>query len=286
MKDLPTWLNRNEYPFQSRFYNCPAGRMHYVDEGQGEPIVFVHGNPTWSFSYREIIKALSKTHRCLAVDHLGFGLSDKPVGWDYLPVSHAANFEAWIESLHLSGVTLVVNDWGGPIAISYAIRHPEKIKKIVVLNSWMWSVKGDPHFERFSGMMGGAIGNFLIKHFNFFARFFLSKTYYDPKKLTKSIHRQLYQHLDSKDDRAGCCVFPREIIGSSTWLDSLWENKRNLAPIAISLVWGMKDIAFREKELHRWTIGFPNAKVVAVQRAGHYPEAEAPEVVIRELSLG
>src|ERR1022692_4366977 len=139
----PLWLDRAEYPFSSHYFQLPMGRMHYVDEGHGDPIVMLHGNPGWSFEFRNIIKELSKTHRCIAPDHIGFGLSDKPVNWDYLPINQAANFEKLMDSLDLKNITMIVKDWGGPIGLSYAIKHPEKIKKLVILNTWLWSVKDD-----------------------------------------------------------------------------------------------------------------------------------------------
>ena len=164
------WIDKSEYPFRSNHMNVPAGRMHYIDEGEGKPIVMVHGNPTWSFLYRYLIKELSKNHRCIALDHIGFGLSDKPADWSYLPEEHAKNLNLLIDELDLKELTLVVQDWGGPIGLSYAINNPENVKSIIIMNTWMWSVTGDPHYERFSGFMGSGIGRFLIKRFNFFVR--------------------------------------------------------------------------------------------------------------------
>jgi haloalkane dehalogenase len=134
---VPDWLNRNDYPFTSRYFDAPAGRMHYLDEGSGDPILFVHGNPVWSFVYRHLIKSLCGSYRCIAPDHLGFGLSDKPAHWSYLPEEHAKNLELLLESLNLERITLVINDWGGPIGISYAIRHPERVRNLVITNSWL-----------------------------------------------------------------------------------------------------------------------------------------------------
>jgi len=112
------WLDRDEYPFAPHYLTTPAGRLHYIDEGSGRPIVFVHGNPVWSFLYRNQIKALTSEHRCIAPDHIGFGLSDKPRDWTYLPAQHAANLEQLLEPMDLHDLTLVIGDWGGPIGIS------------------------------------------------------------------------------------------------------------------------------------------------------------------------
>src|SRR5580765_3343709 len=112
---VPDWVDRDAYPFGDHRVALSMGGMHYVDEGRGEPILFVHGTPTWSFEYRHLIKALSLSHRCLAPDHLGFGLSDRPAKFPYTPEAHAAMLREFVERLDLRDMTLVVHDFGGPI---------------------------------------------------------------------------------------------------------------------------------------------------------------------------
>ncbi len=173
----PSWIDRNEYPFTPKEFDLPMGTLRYVDEGLASPIVMVHGNPSWSFEYRALLKHFSKTNRVIAPDHIGFGLSDKPVDWDYLPQQHAENLEALLESLDLHEITLLVGDWGGPIGLSYAIKHPERIKNIIITNTWMWSVHGDLYYRGFSGFVGGPIGRWLIRKYNFFAGALLKSIY-------------------------------------------------------------------------------------------------------------
>jgi haloalkane dehalogenase len=177
--------------------------MHYVDEGEGAPIVFVHGNPSWSFQYRKVIKALSVDHRCLAPDLIGFGLSDKPGDWSYLPADHAIILESFLESLDLNKMTMVVGDWGGPIGLSYAINHPDRIENIVITNTWLWSVKSDWYYLGFSKFVGGPIGRFLIKRRNFFARDVLRAAFGDKKKLTREIHEHYLFPLRRNAEEAG-----------------------------------------------------------------------------------
>lgn len=282
-KIYPRWLDRKEYPFKSHYISLPAGNMHYVDEGQGKPIIMVHGNPGWSFEFRNIISEMSKTNRCIAPDHIGFGLSDKPIDFDYLPSSQASNFEQFMDSLDLNDITMIVNDWGGPIGLSYAINHPEKIRKLIILNSWLWSVENERHFQRFSGMMGGTIGKWMIKNFNIFGKVVVKQAIGDKKKLTKKIHRHYYKHLETRKDRKGCYTFPKQIIGSSKWLDSLWQQKGKINSIPTTFIWGMKDIAFREKELNYWVENWHSTKVIKLPETGHYPQEESPGVVINEL---
>jgi haloalkane dehalogenase len=277
------WLDRREYPFKSHFFQTPVGRMHYVDEGAGEPIVMVHGNPAWSFAYRNVIKSLYATNRCIAPDHIGFGLSDKPADWDYLPVHHAQNLEALLDSLNLTDITLVVNDWGGPTGLSYAIRHPERIKRLIILNTWMWSVANDKYYRNFSGFMGGPVGSFLIRYFNIFGKMVVKKATGDPSKMPAAIHAHYYKHLDSPAHRKGSYVFPREIIGSSDWLDSLWKQRSRINSIPTTFIWGMKDIAFREQELDFWVSHWDHPEVIRIPTAGHFPQEENPGIIIEAL---
>lgn len=271
------WINRAEYPFASRFFAAPAGRMHYIDEGSGPPVVMIHGNPTWSFLYRNLIKRLRIAYRCVAMDHLGFGLSDKPPGWSYLPEDHAANLTGFIEGLGLRQITLVVQDWGGPIGLSYAVEHPENIARLVILNTWAWPVDRDLYYIAFSGIMGGPIGRVLIRRFNFFAWSVLRESFGDKRKLSREAHRHYMRHLATPADRAGCHIFPGQIVGSSAWLGRLWGQMGALEQVPKLIVWGMKDIAFRPKELRRWQERFPAARTVELATAGHYVQEESPD---------
>lgn len=282
-KGLPAWLDTSLYPFDQHSISVDGGRMNYVDVGDGDPIVMVHGNPGWSFEYRNVIQEMSKSKRCIAPDMIGFGLSDHPEGWSYLPEAHAKNFGQLMDTLDLQNITLVVNDWGGPIGLSYVLKHPDRFRKVVICNSWMWSVKGDKHFERFSGFMGGGLGKFLILNFNFFGKAVVKKAFGDKKKLTKNIHRHYFKHMPTKSSRMGSHVFPREIIGSSEWLASLWEQRESMKHLEAALVWGEKDIAFRENELQTWLELFPNALVTRLPNTGHFPQDEDPEAVIRSI---
>lgn len=273
----PDWLDRNEYPFASHYFETPAGRMHYVDEGNGEVILFLHGNPAWSFLYRKQIKQFSAHYRCIAPDYIGFGLSDKPYDWSYLPEDHAQNLEALIAHLGLKNITLVVNDWGGPIGMHYAVNHPDNVKRLVVLNTWAWPVDDDFHYVAFSGFMGGVIGRFLIRHFNFFANSFMRVAFGDKSELSKAAHDHYRNALPAVESRKGSYVFPKRIIGSTPWLGEIWNKIGALKDKPTLFVWGMKDMAFREKELLRWQSALPNSHTVRLPTAGHYVSEEAPD---------
>lgn len=271
------WIDRNEYPFDSHYFQTAAGRMHYVDEGSGEAVVMLHGNPAWSFLYRKLIKRLSPHYRCIAPDHIGFGLSDKPSEWDYLPEQHAHNLAALIDHLGLKDITLVVNDWGGPIGMHYAATHPENVKRLVVTNTWAWPVNDDFHYVAFSAFMGGPIGRLLIKRFNFFAGTFMRMAFGDKSRLGEHAHRHYTNALPTAASRKGCYVFPKQIVASTPWLESLHHRMGTLQDKPTLFVWGMKDVAFREKELRHWQQLLPNSVALRLGTVGHFVAEEAPQ---------
>lgn len=271
------WINRQEYPFDSHYFDVPAGRLHYVDEGSGPPVVMVHGNPTWSYLYRHLIKRLQPEYRCIAMDHIGFGLSDKPLDWSYLPADHATNLTALIDDLNLKDITLVVQDWGGPIGLSYAVTRPENVSRLVIMNTWAWPVNRDWYYIAFSGFMGGPFGRLLIRRYNFFARSVMRQAFGDKRKLNSAVHEQYLSALPTAEARKGCYVFPGQIIQSTPWLAQIWSRIAALQSKPTLIVWGMKDIAFREKELKRWESAFPAARTVRLDSVGHYVQEEAPD---------
>lgn len=264
----PVWLDRAAYPFPSRWLDLPAGRMHYVDEGEGEVLLFVHGNPSWSYEYRRLIEHFSATHRCIAVDHLGFGLSAKPAGASYLPQWHAENLRRFVHALDLRDVIIVVQDWGGPIALDLAVDEPDRVRAIVASNSWFFDVRGYTILRRFSRIIGSRLGRSLCRRFNFFPRVLLKGSFGDASRLTPAIHGQYLAPGATPDERKGTWVFPKAIVGESTWLDSIWSRRSSLIQKPALLIWGMKDQAFAPL-LPRWQEAFPLHQVMTFADVGH-----------------
>jgi pimeloyl-ACP methyl ester carboxylesterase len=275
-------VDRTMYPFRPHHLEVEGGRLHYVDEGEGPPVVLVHGTPVWSFVYRRLIADLSTTHRVVAPDHLGFGLSDKPADADYRPAAHARNLERLIEALGLRDVVLVVHDFGGPIGLSYAVEHPENVRALVLLNTWMWSLAGTPA-ERASRMLSGAVGRFLYRRLNLSPRVLVPTLFADRGRLTPEIHRHYVDAFPSPAERQAPWVFARELMGSSEWYEGLWRRRDRLAGLPALVLWGMKDSAFRPDALARWREALPGARVVELPDAGHFVQEEAPEEVAREI---
>lgn len=269
-------VNVQEYPFTSHAFNSPAGKLHYIDEGEGEVIVFVHGTPVWSYVYRKLIKDLSTQYRCIAVDHLGFGLSDKPQEADYAPEAHAKRLEAFIEALQLKQFTLVVHDFGGPIGLYYALKHPENVDKVIIFNTWMWSLNEYPEFVRAGKIAGSSFGKFLYKYFNFSPKVLIKQAFYDKSKLTKATHQQYIQAFPDARSRTGPAAFAKHLLASSTWYDSLWKQKHLLQQKPVLILWGAKDPLLSPVLLKRWKETLPEAKIVALE-AGHFVQEEKPE---------
>lgn len=282
---IPSWVDRSAYPFHSRFLEVlPDVRMHYIDEGVGEVVLFVHGTPTWSFEWRDVIRHLAPTHRCIAIDHLGFGLSDRPRDFDYTPESHARVLRAFVDRLGLDGITLVVHDFGGPIGLPIALDTPVRVRRLVVLNSWMWSLDDDADMRRAGRLMGGRFGRFMYRHANVSLRMLTPSAYADRRKLTPAIHAQYLAPFPDAESR-GRVLWPlaQAILGSSAYYDSLWHRRSVLAGVPALIVWGTKDRALKPRLLTRWRTVLPAAHVVELP-VGHWPQEESPDEVARTLT--
>ncbi len=269
----PNWLDRILYPFDHHTLEVTGGRMHYVDEGEGEPIVFVHGTPTWSFVWRQQLKSLSRSFRCIAPDHIGFGLSEKPTDFAYTPESHAENLEKLIHHLGLKNITLVVHDFGGPIGLRYALRHPENVKNIVILNTWMWSLADENRIIKISRFMAGGIGRFLYLQLGFSAKILLPQGYHESKHLTKDIKLHYQKPLSTATSRMGTWQFAKALHESSPYFAELWQQREKLRTINKLILWGEKDKLLPINFLDTWQQEFPDAKTIKY-KAGHFLQEE------------
>lgn len=168
----------------------------------------------------------------------------------------------------------MLHDWGGPTGMSYALDHPANVKRIIVYNSWFWPVKGIKTFERFSAFVGGPIGRFLCRYFNFFPRVLIPGSVGDRKRLSRSAHRHFTDAFPTPRSRKGTWVFPRAIIGQSEWLETLWAKRGALRNTPVLLLWGLKDVAFTAELLARWEGAFPDHVTVKYPDVGHFAPEE------------
>jgi haloalkane dehalogenase len=278
---LPAWLDREAYPFRSRHVQLPAGRMHYVDEGEGEPLLFVHGTPTWSFEFRHLIKALSSRYRCIAPDHLGFGLSERPRDFAYTPEAHAAVLAQFADHLSLDRLTLCVHDFGGPIALPLALRASSCVSRLVLLNTWMWPFNDDRDMVRKARVAGGAIGRLLYKYANASLRLIMPSAYASRSKLTPAIHRHYLEVFNDRQARVQVLhALAKSLMGSRDFYAGLLAQAGHLREMPSLIVWGLKDTAFLPHQLVRWQQLLPRAEVCRVETAGHWPHEEEPAQVL------
>jgi pimeloyl-ACP methyl ester carboxylesterase len=272
------WLDANEYPFALNYLDFDGHQLHYIDEGKGETILFIHGTPSWSFDYRNVIKNLRSRYRCVAFDHIGFGLSDKPERYDYSTQHHCKTLERFVNEKQLNDITLVVHDFGGPIGLDFAIRHPEKIKRLVILNSWLWSSRSDPDFIRMSHILKSPLLPFLYRYLNFSPRFVLPKSFGD-HKLPKHLLKQYTHPFADRTQRNGVLAFAKSLLHDQDWFEDLWSKRKLISDKPALFVWGMKDPVIKPHYLERFESGFPNSKVVRLETCGHFPQEEESEVV-------
>ncbi len=275
---IPQWLDRKEYPFQSNFFLFEGVRQHYIDEGQGETLLFVHGTPSWSFDFRKVISALSPTCRCIALDHIGFGLSDKPADYNYATQQHAERLIAFITHLKLTNIHLIVHDFGGPIAFRYALQHPENIKSLTILNSWLWSSEGDPDFKRLKPILKNPLLPFLYKYLNFSARFIMPAAFGE-KPLSKSMAKQYSLPFPNAKSRLGTLAFAQSLLKDQDWFEWQWQQIHKLKHIPTLFIWGMKDPVIKPQNLDKFRSGFNNATIVRLETCGHFPQEEEAEAV-------
>lgn len=286
IEEVPEWLDREAFPFASQWLQTSAGRVHYVDEGprEGEVVLLVHGTPTWSFEYRHVIPVLARTRRVIAVDHLGFGLSERPRDFEYTPEAHSRVLGEVIERLELTRLALVVHDYGGPIALPLAAAQPERITSLVVINSWMWPLGEDPEMLRAAKVAGSWFGRLLYRWFNASQRLIMPSAYAERSKLTPRIHAQYLALFRRPADRVLVLwALARALLASAPALARLWDARRRLASIPALVLWGLGDRALPPKVLARWRQALPQARVQELAGVGHWPHEEAPEQVARAL---
>lgn len=223
------------------------------------------------------------TSRCIAPDHLGFGLSDRPVQASYTPESHAHRLREFVDTLGIDRFSLVVHDYGGPIGLPLALSG--RVTSLVLLNTWMWPFDDDKEMTTRARLAAGAFGRWMYRHLNASLRVLMPSAYGRRSLLTKSIHRQYLEPFRNPDDRV-LVLWPlaRALLGSSAYYRELYSRIELLRPIPTSIIWGLKDTAFRPHQLERWRSELPEANVLALDNAGHWPHEEAPSEVAEAIA--
>ena len=283
MREIP----RELYPFDSHFLDIGGLKYHYLDEREGDPVVAVHGNPTWSFYYRELVKELRGDHRVVAPDHIGCGLSDKP-GDDRYPYTlsrRVEDFSRLMDELGLEGVNLVLHDWGGMIGLAWAVQNPERVKRLVILNTaafplpeskpfpWqLWLVRDTP------------IGPLMVRGLNAFSRG-ASHVACTRKKLSKTMRDAYCAPYDSWTDRIATLRFVQDIPlrPDDSGYDIVSDTAARLEVFRdrpVLICWGDKDFVFDHHFLAVWQKVYPDAEVHRFVDCGHYILEDASEEII------
>lgn len=276
------WLDKSQYPFNSKYFDINGQQLHYIDEGQGETILFVHGTPSWSFDYRNVVKKLKENYRCVAIDHIGFGLSDKPEHYDYSTQNHSRTLEKFILEKQLKDITLIVHDFGGPIGLNFATQHPEIIKNLVILNSWLWSSENEPDYIKLKKVLKSPLLPFLYCYLNFSPKYILPKSFGD-KKLPKKLLKQYTKPFADKTQRNGALSFAKSLLNDQEWFEELWNKRSAISDKPTLFIWGMKDSVIKPHNLDKFQKGFINSKTVQLETSGHFPQEEQPEKVINAI---
>ncbi|MFI7524299.1 alpha/beta fold hydrolase [Nocardia salmonicida] len=272
----PGWVDDELFPFESRFVDIDGHTVHYVDEGSGPTLLLLHGNPTWSFLWRDVIGALRDDFRCIALDYPGFGLSIAKPDYRYLPEEHADVVTGFVDALGLEGVTLVGQDWGGMIGLAVVQRRPEVFDRLVLANTWAWPVNGTFHFEWFGRVIGGLPFRFLVRQFNLLVKAFIP-TGHRRRKPTAAEMAHYSQALNTPERRQASAVLPGRVLASRDFFAEVEAGLGDIAYLPTLIVWGDADIAFRPQERQRLEATFTDHTTVIVEGAGTYVESDAPE---------
>ncbi|MHA1147129.1 MAG: alpha/beta fold hydrolase [Promethearchaeota archaeon] len=279
------------FPFSYNFLYIDGCQMHYIDEGAGETILMVHGNPTWSFYYRNLISYFNKTYRVVAPDHIGYGLSEKPKNYNYTLEQHIQNLEEFVQKLNLKDITLVMHDWGGPIGMGFAVRNPKKIKRLIICNTGAFRIPEEIQKHKPWQLMIIRIplfGNILVRVFNAFSIFAILWAICHKERRTPETKAGLKAPYNNYANRVAVLRAVQDIPLSEK--DpvhmALWEIEKKLSVFKNTpkiLFWGCKDFVFNHICLRKWFDFYPDAEVHQFEDAGHYVIEDAYERIIPKI---
>ena len=277
-----------DYHFQSRFLTLSGHKLHYLDEGSGPAVVMVHGNPNWTYYWRKLIPALSDRFRCLALDHIGCGLSDKPddAHYSYTLSQRIADLESWTDSLSISGpISLIAHDWGGMIACGFAVRHPERISKLVLLNTAAFPLPPTkPVPWELKLARTPFLGALLVRGGNAFSRGATQKCV-TRTKMSKTVADAYCAPYDSWANRIAVHRFVQDIPlkpGDRSWA-TVMEIEGGLSRLSgksLFIGWGDRDFVFDHHFLAEWQRRFPDAELLRFPDGGHYILEDAADELI------
>lgn len=279
---LPFTVPASLFPVEHRWLDFDGARIHYVDEGTGDTLL-LHGNPSWSFLYRKIITRLKDDYRCVAPDYPGYGMSEAPADYRYTPQEHSRFVEQFADTLGLTRLTVMVQDWGGPIGFALAGRRPDLIRAFVVGNTFAWPLGGDPRVALFSRLMGGFIGRSLTWAFNFVPRFFFWRGLALP--VAPEVLRLYLASWRPRSRRRAAVIAPGQLTAASEFLQEVEHLViTRLATKPALIVWGTRDFAFGDQERRRFEQIFSTHRTILYDDASHFLQEDAGELIAEQMA--
>lgn len=275
------------YPFADHFLDRSGLRLHYLDEGQGEPVVMLHGNPTWSFHFRALVLALRARFRVVVPDHMGMGLSDKPGDgrYRYCLQNRADDLAALLDHLGLvRGVTLIMHDWGAMIGMAWAVRFPERVARLVVLNSAAFHVPLDAHVPAALRLVRNrALGALSVRSSDFFIRA-AARACCTRRPLPAEVLDAYLAPYANWADRIALLRFPQDVplVPSDPSYSPVSAIQAGLAQFRQTpaiICWGERDVVFPSPVLDIWRHHFPHAEVHRFPDCGHWVLEDAPDEI-------
>jgi haloalkane dehalogenase len=265
--------DRRLFPFASRWLESSVGPVHYIDEGVGAPILFLHGNPTWSFLYRGIVIRLRQKYRCIAIDYPGFGLSVRPEAYGYTPAEHAGVVGQLVRELDLRELTIMGQDWGGPIGLRVSLDELPRLRALVMGNTWYWPLDAW-QAKAFAYVMSMDPMQSMILDKNLFVERIMPLGVKHP--LADEVMEQYREAQPTPGSRVGVAELPVQLLAASDWLSELAQSAReSLAHVPMLLVWGMHDVVFNRHYMERFREDFRLTRVHRLD-AKHYIQEDAP----------
>ena len=274
------------FPFTPHYFDINGFQMHFVDKGSGEPIVLVHGDPSWGYLYRNFIHALSRHHRCIVPDHMGMGKSGVPQEpYPYRLQHHIANFENLLLHLDLRDITLVLHDWGGPVGLGFAIRHPERIKRLVLMNTWAFAPWPGGPFPRLLEIIRSARGEKFVLEKNGYLEPALLGTTFHIENLTQVVMDAYRAPFPTPESRLALLCWSRDIPVSEA--DPAYAEMKRIEhglpqflDTPTLLLWGMNDPVLSEPVLRTWQSIYPQAITYEIEDASHFLQEDAPARIV------
>ena len=291
MIDIKDATFSGSFPFKPNYLDLGYFKMHYVDQGEGDPLVMLHGDPTWGYLWRKFIPPLSEKHRVIVPDHMGMGKSSVPDKPDpYLLRHHISNIEELILKLELTNVTLILHDWGGPVGLGFAIRHPELINRLIITNTWSFAQWPGGKLPKLIELIRSNKGEtFALQKNGYVKRALLGTSNY-PENYTSQVIDAYLAPFPKPETRKALLCWSRDITfdehdQSYGEMKNIENNLSQFKEIPVLIVWGMLDPVLPHSVLEKWREIYPNAKVCEIDEASHFLQEDTPDRLLEEINM-